>query len=117
VHTTWIAAVMFGGLGLVREGPAAVTRLRPEDWLATGYLAVAVTAVAFVLWYSGVRRLGAGRAGLFTGVAPVAAAVAGLLLGAPAPGPLVWAGMAVVVTGLALGLRPGHPRPAQQEAG
>jgi drug/metabolite transporter (DMT)-like permease len=109
VHTTWIAAVMFGALGLVREGPAAVTRLRPEDWLATGYLAVAVTAVAFVLWYSGVRRLGASRAGLFTGVAPVAAAVAGLLLGAPAPRPLTWAGIAVVGTALALGLRPERP--------
>ena len=106
---------MFGGLGLVREGPAAVTRLRPEDWLATAYLAVAVTAVAFVLWYSGVRRLGASRAGLFTGVAPVAAAVAGLLLGAPLPRPLVWAGMAVVVTGLALGLR--QRRPAAHRAG
>lgn len=98
-----------------RPAPAAVTRLRPEDWLATGYLAVAVTAVAFVLWYSGVRRLGASRAGLFTGVAPVAAAVAGLLLGALLPRPLVWAGMAVVVTGLALGLR--QRRPAAYRVG
>ena len=55
--------------------------------------------MAFVLWYSGVRRLGASRAGLFTGVAPVAAAAAGLLLGAPLPRPLVWAGMAVVGPG------------------
>jgi len=38
-------------------------------------------------------------------VAPVAAAAAGVLLGGPAPRPLVWAGIAVVAAGLALGLR------------
>jgi drug/metabolite transporter (DMT)-like permease len=109
VHATWMATVAFTMIGLAREGPAAVARLRPADWLAVGYLAVAVTAVAFVLWYSCVRRLGAGRAGLLTGLAPVAAAGTGLLLGAPAPRPLVWAGMAVVAAGLILGLRPARP--------
>ena len=106
VHATWLAAVIFGGLGAVTEGPAAMTRFGREDWLAIGYLAVAVTAVAFVLWYSAVGRLGASRAGLLTGVAPVAAAVSGVLLGGPPPRPLVWAGIAVVAAGLALGLRP-----------
>jgi len=62
---------------------------------------VAVTAVAFVLWYSSVGRLGASRAGLLTGVAPVAAAATGVLLGGPAPRPLVWAGIAVVAALLA----------------
>src|SRR5213082_488618 len=61
VHTTWIAAAIFAVLGGVREGPGAVTRLSAADWLATGYLAVGVTAVAFVLWYTSVGRLGAGR--------------------------------------------------------
>ncbi len=108
VHATWLATVMFAVLGLAREGPAAVTRLTGPDWLAVGYLAVAVTAAAFVLWYSSVRRLGAGRAGLLTGVAPVAAAVTGVLLGGPAPRPLVWAGIAVVAAGLTLGFRNGR---------
>ena len=107
VHATWLATVMFAVLAMAREGPTAVTRLSGPDWLAVGYLAVAVTAVAFVLWYSSVRRLGASRAGLLTGVAPVAAAATGVLLGGPAPRPLVWAGMAVVAVGLALGLTGG----------
>jgi drug/metabolite transporter (DMT)-like permease len=50
VHTTWIAAVIFAVIGLVHEGPAAAARLGAEDWLAIGYLAVAVTAAAFILW-------------------------------------------------------------------
>ena len=109
VHATWLATVMFAVLGIVHEGPAAITELTQADWLAVGYLAVAVTAAAFVLWYSSVRRLGASRAGLLTGIAPVAAAVSGVLLGGPAPRPLVWAGIAVVAVGLALGFRKGTP--------
>jgi drug/metabolite transporter (DMT)-like permease len=105
-HTTWLAAVIFAALGVLREGPAATLRLGHQDWLAVAYLGGAVTAVAFVLWYSSVGRLGASRAGLLTGVAPVAAAATGVLLGGPAPRPLVWAGIAVVAAGLALGLRP-----------
>jgi drug/metabolite transporter (DMT)-like permease len=105
VHTTWLATVIFAVIGVVHEGPAAALRLNHQDWLAVAYLAVAVTAVAFVLWYSSVGRLGASRAGLLTGIAPVAAAAAGVLLGGPAPRPLVWAGIAVVAAGLTLGLR------------
>jgi drug/metabolite transporter (DMT)-like permease len=58
-----------------------------------------------VLWYGAVAHLGADRAGLLTGVAPVAAAAAGVALGLPAPGPAVWVGIAAVVCGLVLGLR------------
>jgi drug/metabolite transporter (DMT)-like permease len=108
VHATWLATVAFALIGVVHEGPAAAARLTRADWLAVAYLAVAVTAVAFVLWYSSVALLGASRAGLLTGIAPVAAAASGVLLGAPAPRPLVWAGIAVVAAGLTLGLRKGH---------
>jgi drug/metabolite transporter (DMT)-like permease len=107
VHATWLATVIFAVIGTISEGPAAVTELTRPDWLAVGYLAVAVTAAAFVLWYSSVSRLGASRAGLLTGIAPVAAAGSGVLLGGQAPRPLVWAGMAVVAAGLILGFRKG----------
>ncbi|GGJ95260.1 membrane protein [Pilimelia anulata] len=108
VHTTWLAAAVFGALALPVEGVGAVTRLGRAELLAVGYLAVGVTAAAFVLWYGCVHGLGAGRAGLLTGVAPVAAAAAGVALGGPAPRPLVWVGIAVVAAGLLLGL--GGPR-------
>lgn len=61
VHTTWLAAVIFAVLGLVHDGPGAITQLREQDLLAVAYLAVAVTAAAFVLWYSSVGRLGRGH--------------------------------------------------------
>ncbi|MCZ2822791.1 MULTISPECIES: DMT family transporter [unclassified Modestobacter] len=104
VHTTWVAAVVFGVLGLAAEGPAAVAQLTGGELAAVGYLAVGTTAVAFVLWYSAVGRLGTARAGLLTGVAPVAAAGAGVAMGGTVPGPLVWLGIAVVGAGLTVGL-------------
>ena len=105
-----MAAVVFACIGLVTEGPTAAVDLRGQDWLAIGYLAVGVTAIAFVLWYTSVGSLGAGRAGLLTGVAPIAAALVGVVLGAPVPGLLVWCGIGIVVLGLYLGTRrPGTP--------
>ena len=107
LHTVWIAAVVLALIGVTVEGPSAVARLSGSELLAAGHLALVVTAAAFVLWYSAVRRLGAGRAGLFTGVVPVTAAVGGVLLGGPLPAASVWAGTAVVAAGLAVGFGTG----------
>ncbi|WP_442907721.1 EamA family transporter [Kineococcus sp. G2] len=116
VHTTWMAALGFGALAVLVDEPGAVLGLTTADLLATAHLAVGVTAVAFVLWYSAVRRLGAGGAGLLTGVAPVAAAGGGVLLGGPVPGVLVWAGVVVVVGGLVLDLATAAPAVGEDPA-
>ncbi|MGW7438192.1 DMT family transporter [Streptomyces sp. NPDC054849] len=108
VHAVWLGALMLAGLTVVFESPADLASLGPAQWAATGYLAVMVTAVAFLLWYRTVAAVGAGRAGLLTGVAPLAAAGAGILTGSGVPGPAVWLGLLVVIAGLAAGLRPGR---------
>lgn len=104
LHSVWIGAVMLAVLGLSTEGPGAAARLTASQWAAMGYLAVMVTAVAFVLWYSTVAAIGAGLGGLLTGIAPVSAALTGIATGGRVPGPLVWCGVLVVVGGLAAGL-------------
>ncbi|MFC3574544.1 DMT family transporter [Streptomyces yaanensis] len=106
VHTVWLGGVMLAVLGWTVEGPSAARELSAAQWAAVGYLALLVTAVAFVLWYSTVRTVGAGRAGLLTGIAPLAAAAAGAVSGSGAPGRSVWLGIAVVIAGLVGGLRP-----------
>ncbi|WP_262852648.1 DMT family transporter [Mumia quercus] len=100
-----IGAVMFAALAVPLEGVGAVRRLDATHLAAVAYLAVMVTAVAFVLWYATVARVGSASAGLLTGVAPVAAALLGVAVTGHLPGPLVWTGVAVVVAGLASGLR------------
>lgn len=112
VHTTWLAAATFGVLGLATEGWRAATLFDSGEIMAIGYLAVGVTAIAFILWYTCVRWLGAGRAGLLTGVAPVAAAVIGIPLTGDIPGAAVWCGVGLIACGLAIGMGRGS---AQRE--
>jgi len=110
VHTTWIAAAMFAVLAIGTEGIWAATRFDVGDILAIGYLAVGVTAVAFILWYSCVHWMGAGRAGLLTGIAPIAAAAVGIPVTGAIPGTGVWAGVALIAVGLMVGLGSGACR-------
>ncbi|WP_135452998.1 DMT family transporter [Mycobacterium sp. DL99] len=119
VHTTWMAAATFGVLALSAEGWRAASNFDTGQILAIGYLAVCVTAVAFILWYTCVRQLGAGRAGLLTGVAPVAAAVIGMPVTGAIPGTAVWAGIGLIACGLALGFsedRAVRPLPSRRQA-
>ncbi|MFI5979591.1 EamA family transporter [Streptomyces sp. NPDC051555] len=106
VHCVWLGSLMFAVLAAFTEPSSSLAALGSRQWLAVGYLAVLVTAAAFVLWYSTVAAVGAGRAGLLTGVAPLSAAAGGAFTGGGVPGAAVWAGLAVVVGGLVLGLRP-----------
>jgi drug/metabolite transporter (DMT)-like permease len=105
---------MLAAVSAVSEGPTAASRLTPADWGAVAYLAVMMTAVAFILWYSSVASLGAGRAGLLTGMAPVSAAGVGILLGTSWPGPQVWLGIFIVIAGLGTGLWPRDRRAARR---
>jgi drug/metabolite transporter (DMT)-like permease len=116
-HAVWIGTVMLLVLAVLVEGPKSVLLLRVNDWAAIGYLAVMVTAVAFLCWYTCVAIIGSGRAGLLTGVAPPAAAFAGAATIGQLPALPVWLGIAVVCVGLAVGLRSrGHtPAPHQRE--
>jgi drug/metabolite transporter (DMT)-like permease len=122
-----VAAPLLPRLGAVRVSAAACGIAIPmllgagliagERWraptgtelAALGYLAVVLTAGAFVVWYTGIAHLGVERAGLFAGLVPVASLVAAALLdGAPpSPGPVV--GVLLVGAGIALGLRSARP--------
>ena len=108
VHAVWMAAAALTVLGVSAEGVSAVATITAAQWVAIGYLAVMVTAVAFLLWYFAVDALGSGRAALLTGVAPVAAAVSGALLGAGIPAVPVWLGIVVVIGGSGHRAAPAH---------
>lgn len=108
VHSVWIGAIMFAVLGCATEGPGSLVRLTASQWAALAYLALMVTAVAFICWYSTVAALGPGTAGVLTGIAPVAAALTGVVLDGRTPAASVWLGMLVVFCGLAVGLAGGR---------
>jgi drug/metabolite transporter (DMT)-like permease len=104
LHATWMGALGYVVLAVSTEGAGAFWSLTMPQWGAVLFLAVMVTAVAFVLWYTAVSSLGSDRAGLLTGVVPASAALLGVATGAAWPARLAWVGVAVVGTGLALGM-------------
>jgi drug/metabolite transporter (DMT)-like permease len=121
-----VAAPLLPRLGAVRVSAAACGIAIPmllvagliagERWraptgtelAALGYLAVFLTAGAFVVWYTGIANLGVERAGLFAGLVPVASLVAAALLDGELPGPGPVFGVLLVGAGIALGLRSGR---------
>lgn len=89
-------------LGLLMPGPLfAVPSMAEAGSLV--YMAVLATAVAFVLFYTGLDRMGAAVAGLFSGVIPVTALIISVALGQEQ---LTWyavTGVAVVSVGIIAG--------------
>jgi drug/metabolite transporter (DMT)-like permease len=89
---------------LVDGGPQLVVPSASE-LAAIGYLGAAVTTGGFVAWYSAVGLLGVERAGLFSGVLPVSALACAALLGVASVPPARLVAVAVVVTGITLGVK------------
>lgn len=104
--------------GVVVDGPRMLRMPSPSEAAALGYLAVVVTAFAFFCWYDALPRLGAERAGLFSGFLPLGTIAAALVLGTGRPGWPEFLGAGLVVGGLLIGLQPvPDPVPAEgQEA-
>ncbi|WP_236005536.1 DMT family transporter [Amycolatopsis pittospori] len=84
-----------------------------RELIALGYLTIVVTTLAFVLWYSAVSVLGADRAGVLVGLMPVAGLAVSLALGMQDFRFPQLAGVALVSSGVVIGLRRrelGEPR-------
>ncbi len=96
------------------DGQRAVPLPTMGQALGLAYLAVVVTALAFVLWYGAISRLGADRAGLAAGIAPASAVAATALLGTGYPSSADIVGAVVVGIGVTIGLAPARTRPENQ---
>lgn len=104
-HACWMTAAMLTVAAVIVEGPSALSVPTPVELAALIHLAIAVTAIAFVLWYSAVGRLGADTAGLFAGLIPVAALLTATAIGTDDIAPAKTAGALLVGGGVLLGLR------------
>jgi drug/metabolite transporter (DMT)-like permease len=115
VVATWavlIATVLLACYALLVDGPAhALAAPTTAEALALVYMAAAVTAVAFVLCYSAVDRLGVERAGLFAGLVPVSALLAAAALGDSEFTVVRLLGASAVAVGLVVGLRLSNRQP------
>jgi drug/metabolite transporter (DMT)-like permease len=98
------AVPMLAVWSLVAEGPSLPLPDAGQA-AALAYLALGVTTLGFVAWYSAVATLGVERAGLFSGVLPVSALVFSAALGVAEITPERLAAVAVVAAGITLGVR------------
>jgi drug/metabolite transporter (DMT)-like permease len=108
--TAAVAAIVFAVLSALTERQALSSFADSEAVAAIVYLGAVATAVAFVLWFTGVQRLGSGTVGLCAGIAAPAAALIGAAFGAPLPSLGSWFGMAVIAAGLLIGFLPAARR-------
>jgi drug/metabolite transporter (DMT)-like permease len=104
VRACGLASVLLTGAAALLDGRDGFAVPGTGEVLAIAYLAVASTALAFVLWYRAVARLGAERGGLFTGVMPVSAALVGAAVTAAPLQAGTLLGTVLVGTGIAVGV-------------
>ncbi|MGE1156374.1 DMT family transporter [Pseudomonas kitaguniensis] len=88
---------------------SAVSALHWPQLLSLLYLGVVGSALAYIAWYDGIRRIGATRAGVFIALNPLTAVVCGaLLLGEHLSLPMLLGG-AVILLGIYLCNKPLAP--------
>lgn len=91
-------------VALIVEGAPPV--LTPTSALGFAYLTVIATAVAYVAWFTGLRRLPAGVVGVVGLLNPVTGVVLGVALAGEVFGLAQGIGLALVLGGIALGSLP-----------
>lgn len=98
------ATAFMGGFTL-----QAVSRIDLPQALSLGYLGVLGSALAYIGYYDGIRRIGATRSGVFIALNPLTAVICGaLLLGEPLSAPMLIGG-AVILWGIYLCNKPLAP--------
>ncbi|MYW06146.1 EamA family transporter [Streptomyces sp. SID3343] len=81
-----------------------------RNLLGFGYLVLIATALAYVLWFRGIERLGADAASFLGLVNPLVATFAGLLILSQTPAPLQVLGLVIALGAMLLGRGPARAR-------
>ena len=84
----------------------------PSIWVIALYYSVTASVLGFSLWFYGVSHVDAGTAGVFTGIIPLAALAASMLMLGETPVMAHLAGLAAVLMSILLGVRADRRRPA-----
>ena len=106
-----IAALVLAVTAIAVDGRSAFEMPSWDEALSVAFLAVVVTAMAFVAWYASIGRLGVERTGLFAGLLPVSALLVGAAVGSESVGALPLLGTLVVGAGITVGLVGSNSRP------
>ncbi len=98
--TLWAGTPLVVAAGVPQLRTTEWGAMGPWVWAGVGYSAVFALAVAYLIWYRGVRRIGTARTAAYSNLVPVAALLTAWLWLGEVPAPLQLAGAAVVLAGL-----------------
>lgn len=88
---------------------SALSTIHLPQLLSLLYLGILGSALAYIAWYDGIRRIGATRAGVFIALNPLTAVICGaVLLGEPLTAPMLLGG-ALILLGIYLCNKPLAP--------
>ncbi|MGB3211817.1 MAG: DMT family transporter [Desulforhopalus sp.] len=86
-----------------REGLFShLSTLSTPDWASLAYLGICGTALGFSLYYQGIKKIGATRAGIFINLVPLFSILLSWLILGESVKPVVLAGGVLVLTGVTL---------------
>ena len=96
-----MGGLMLLPVALVVDGPPPA--LTPTSLIGFAYLSLVSTALAFTVWFAGLRRLPAATVGLVGLLNPVTGVALGVFLAGESFGLAQVAGLGLVLTGIVLG--------------
>jgi drug/metabolite transporter (DMT)-like permease len=97
----WLACAVAGDVRV-----EALRGLDIRQWLSLLYLGVLGSALAYIAWYDGIRRIGATRSGVFIALNPLTAVLFGALLLDERLTVLMGVGAGLILTGIFLCNKP-----------
>ncbi len=105
---TWVCAAAVPLLLVIGVGRGEpVQSPSGAEFAALAWMALMVTVVAFLTWYSALGRLGVERAAVFPGLIPVSALVSAVVIGTGRFTVVGAVGAALVTVGVVVGVRSG----------
>jgi len=105
----WVLATLCGEVS-----GAALINLGTPQWLSLIYLGVLGSALAYIGYYDGIRKIGATRSGVFIALNPLTAVVLGALLLGEQLTLSMYLGGGLVLTGIYLCNKPLAPAPKRR---
>lgn len=97
-----IALLLCAGPSLAERPAASLMSLDAAGWMALIWYGVFVTALAFILWYAGIKRCEASTAAAFSGMMPFTSLLLSVIILGEQPGWQQWTGGFLVVLGMLL---------------
>lgn len=110
--TLWVGTPVLVVMGIPSLATTDLTGISVGAWLGVVYAGLLSIAVAYLLWYAGVRRLGNSRTAVYSNLVPVMALVTAWVWLNEVPTPLQLLGAAVILAGLRAARTAQSPGPA-----